>query len=301
MPNVTIRIENDAVVPQRIAGVVVEVYSLLAVFQTSGTTDVNGEVVFSLPVAQYDLVFFKTGVSILPRQPQRIDVLVDPPNTNTFLLSAHERTLQESIDPLKCRVTGRVVAPNGAPTVGRLIFVPCYEVIVADGGVMIPAQRLEFGSNAAGEFDFELYRGVKYEAYFLYVDVIFEEIPPKLIVWVPDAPAIELSKLLFPVPVGVTFTAPTISLAAGGDRDETITYDVAFEDGSDRTSVLWAYVKLTNTDESVVDASIADGVLTLIPKAAGTATISTERVVSDRILFNPLAAFATGSVVVTVT
>lgn len=301
MPTVTIQIENDEVVPQRIAGVVVEVYNLAAVFQTSGTTDANGEVVFSLPIAQYDLVFFKTGVSILPKQPQRIDVLVAPPNSNTFLVSAHERVLQESIDPLKCRVTGRVVAPNGSPTVGRLIFVPCYEVIVADGGVMIPAQRLEYGSTQAGEFDFELYRGVKYEAYFLYVDVLFEEIPPKMIVWVPDSPAIELHKLLFPVPVDVTFTAATISLVAGGDRDETIEYDVVFEDGSDRDSVLWAYVKLTNTDEAVVDASISGGVLTLIPKAAGTATISMERVVSDRILFNPLAAFTTDSVVVTVT
>lgn len=301
MPTVTIRIENDEVVPQRIPGIVVEAYDLSAVFQTSGTTDVNGEVVFSLPIASYDLVFYKAGVSILPKQPQRIDVLVSPPNSNTFLLSAHERELPESIDPLKCRVTGSVVAPNGSPIKGRIIFVPCKEVVVAGGNVMVPAQRLEFASNDDGEFDFELYRGLRYEAYFLYLESIFDTLPPKIDIYTPDDPAIEFHKLLFPLPIDFTFTAATISLTAGDDPDETIEYDIVFEDGSDRERALWSYVKLTNTDSGVVEASISGGKLILKPLAAGSATISTERIVSDRILFNPLPAFTTDSVVVTVT
>ena len=119
MPITTIRIKNDLPVPAALVGALVEFYNLAGVFQTSGTTESNGEVAVTLAVGSYDVFMRKAGVTFLPSQPQRIDVLVSPPNSNLFLVSCHERVAPETTDPLRCRVSGSVLGVGGGPFKSR--------------------------------------------------------------------------------------------------------------------------------------------------------------------------------------
>lgn len=301
MPNVTILVNNDLPTPAPVAGIVVEFYSTGGVFQTSGTTDSDGEVTVSLPVAFYDVVFYKTGVSILPKQPQRIEVLASPA-TNNFLVSCHQRTAPESLDPLRCTVSGYIIGVDGKQARHRLIFEPVKNLLVLSQNVIAPYHRVEVASDEDGYFEFELLRDRQYNAYFVAPQGLFGQEPGKLDVVTPDQPAAPLDKLLFPVPLSMDFSASTISLSAGGDQDESITASLSYSDGSVRTSTgnQWAYVKIENTDNTIVEAFLSGGILCLKPLSAGTATITTSRVMSDLATIDPLENYTSESVVVTV-
>lgn len=299
MTTVTINVQTDDMSPAVIPGIVVEIFDLSAIYQTGGTTDSGGQVVVSLPDGSYDVTFFKIGISILPKQPQRI--IVDHTlSSNSFLVTAHVRTLPESVDPLKCRITGNTVGADGSPSPARLIFSIKKEFIIRQGSVLTYGERVEYQADVDGKFDFELYRSTKYEGFVMNMDQLFGKTPPKLDIEVPDAPALELSKLLFPAPVDFDFSVGSISILITDGVNQTITYDVFYEDGSIRSSVPWATVKLTNTDDTVVDASLLGGMLVLNPKKVGTATITTTIQLSDDAIYDPAPSYASDSVVVTV-
>lgn len=302
MPVVTIRIENDLPSPTNVEDVVVEFYSTAGVFQTSGTTDSAGEVQVTLPEDEYDLFFYKVGVSILPKQPQRIDVLPDP-DPNIFLVTCHEREMPESVDPLRCTVSGRILGVDGKQSVHRLIFSPVKNLLSLDGNVIALHHRVEVKSDADGYFEFELLRNQEYNAYFVFPEDLFGQQPGKLDIVTPDQPSAALDKLLFPLPVDLEFSAATISLSAGAVQDETITTTITFSDGSVRTTLSspWAYIKVENTDNTIVEAFISGSKLCLRPLTAGTATITTTRVMSTHSVIDPLPAYASESVEVTVT
>lgn len=301
MPTVTIRIQNDLPAPLRVSGVLVEFYNLASVFQTSGTTDANGEVAVSLPVTEYNVFMYKAGVSISPRQPQRIAVL-EAPSSNIFLVTAHVRALPESSNPLFCRVSGFLLRADGKQTKTRLVVSPTLSLLVLDGNIIAPESRAEIASNDAGYFEFDLLRDVKYNVYFIYQDELFGVEQGKLDVRVPAQPGIQIDKLLFPLPANLSFSEGTIALVAGGAANLAITYITTFTDGSVRAAGLpWSYVKVNSSNTGVVDAVLKDGKLWLTPKLPGTANVTAERIVSQNALWRPLPGFTTGTVVVTVT
>lgn len=302
MPAVTLTVMNDAVSPAPVEGVVVEVYTTGAVFVTSETTDADGLVTVTLPIADYDFLFYKTGISILPRQPQRIEVLADG---NDFTVTCHQRVLPESIDPKKTRVTGNFLSVFGETTRERIVFVPKLELIVYLSGVMTLDGSREVASDDEGYFDFELLRGQEYYVWFPHLNVLLGEAvgsaSGRLLVKVPDAAGIELDKLLFPLPQDLSFSAEEITLVAGADPDESVDAVLTYSDGSVRTSgVLWAGVSLSNTDNTVVEAAIRDGQLCLTPLSAGTATISSTRAIRSFAFWEEVPAYETDSIVVTV-
>lgn len=302
MPPVTIRVLSDEPSPQPIAGVVIEFYSTAAVFQTGGTSDVAGEVTVTLPEADYDVMLYKVGVTILPKQPQRITV--DDALSNIFEVAGHIRVRPESVDPLRCTVSGNILGVDGLQAKHRLIFEPKKVLASLSGNIIALYSRREVASDEEGYFEFELLRNTKYTAYFLFPQDLFCEQPGKLDIVVPDQPSVALDVLLFPLPIDVDFSTNAISLVAGDPTDETTEVEIGFSDGSVRetTSTPWGYISVTNTDATVVEASISDGqVLCLKPLAAGTATITTVRVISEKATFDPLPDFVTESVVVTVT
>ncbi len=305
MPPVTIRVLSDDPSPVPVSGVVVEFYDTSALFQTSGTTDVNGEVTGTLPDDTYDVLFYKPGISILPKQPQQI--VVDSLLSNTFEVTAHVRSLPESIDPLRIKVSGYIKGVGGGVAVHRLIFEPVKDLLVLSNNVIAPYHRIEFTSNDDGYFEFELLRNTKYKAYFLWPQDLFCTQPGKLDVITWNGPAIQLDALLFPIPINLEFSQNTISLPVSPTPDETVEITLSFSDGTDRDtrnaySTPWSGVTLTNTDNTVVEACILDGgVLSLKALTPGTATISTVREIPSKVVIDPLPAYTTESIVVTVT
>lgn len=302
MTTVTIRVLSDEPTPSLIEGVAIEFYdSTTAVFQTNGVTDDSGEVIVSLPDGSYDVIFYKVGLSILPKQPQRITV--SSLATNTFEVSGHLRTRPESIDPLRCTISGFILGVDGKQAKHRLIFEPVKTITVLSNMVIAPYSRREVASSEEGYFEFELLRNTKYTAYFVFPQALFGTEPGTLDIITPDLPGVGLDVLLFPVPVNFTFSAPTISLVAGADKDESIDVQLSFSDGSVRETLgsPWAGVRLTNTNGDVVQASIDATKLCLKPISPGTAVITTVRTMNDRAFFDPLQAYTTDTIVVTVT
>ena len=302
MPPTTIRIEDDTPGTDPVSGVLVEFFTTVGVFETLGTSDVAGEVTVDLPIGLHNVFFYKTGVSILPKQPQQIDVL-DLPATNIFLVSAHVKELPESVDPLRCKVSGHILGLDGKGSKHRLIFDTLKTPIILIGNIIAPYHRIEFDSDENGYFEFELLRNTHYNAYFVFPQDLFGMQPGVLDVITPNQPAVTLNDFLFPIPLNMDFSANTISLTAGADWDDSIEADVSFSDGSSRdtTSTPWAAIKIVNSDNLVVEAVLISGKLALKPLAAGTATITTEREIPDQAVIDPLEAYTSESVVVTVT
>lgn len=300
MPSVTIRVLDDEPSPAAIEGVVVQFYSTGGVFHTSGTTDADGEVVVSLPVEEYDVLFYKVGVSILPKQPQRIEVI--DPGSNVFTVTGHVKDSPESVDPLRCTVSGSILGVDGKQAIHKIVFEPVKNLLVLDGNVIAPYHRVQVESNDDGYFEFELLRNTQYNAYFVAPQDLFGQQPGKLDIVTPNQPGVALDRLLFPVPTNLDFSANAITLVAGSGQDESITGTLTYSDGSTRTATgsPWAYIKVENTNNQVVEAFLSGGKLCLLPLSAGTVTITTTRVMADLVTFNPLLAYTSESVTVTV-
>lgn len=303
MPPVTIRVLSNDPSPVPIEGVVVELYDAVsAVFQTSGFTSSAGEVAITLPDGDYDVLLYKVGVTFLPKQPQQITVATLL--SNIFEVTAHSRVRPESVDPLRCTISGFILGVDGKQAKHRLIFEPIKTVTVLSHNIIAPYSRREIASGEDGYFEFELLRRTKYFAYFVFPQDLFGIQPGKLDVVVPDNSSILLDSLLFPVPLNLTFSTSAILLVAGASSDNTTQVVLTYSDGSIREALSspWAYVSVTNTDASIVEASISDAkVLHLKPLTPGVATITTIRTISDRAFFDPILDYVTQSVVVTVT
>jgi hypothetical protein len=304
MPTVTIRVESDLLPPSRVSGVLVEFYDLAGIFQTSGTTDTNGEVLVTLPLASYDVCLYKVGIVILPRQPQRIEVL-DPPEENIFSVACHVRVLPESSEPTKCRVTGKVIGTGGGPSKDRLIFTPLKYLLVISEDVLLPESRAEFSPDDLGNFDFELLRGQEYKCYFLHLETLFGSSENFVTAIVPSVGGIKLDKLLFPLPVSLSFSESSISIPLVDGENQDIDYTVSYSDGSvssDRLGgVLWASTTIDNDNDLVVSAEMLGGKLILTPLLAGTAIITTTRVLKEDVFWDSPPVYVSESIEVTVT
>jgi len=88
----TVILESDDPSPALIDGLTVRLFDTLGAFVTSGVTDVNGEVTVDLPDADYDLYFFKSGVSINDGMPQRITIDVASRPSSVSDLWVHSRS-----------------------------------------------------------------------------------------------------------------------------------------------------------------------------------------------------------------
>jgi hypothetical protein len=302
MPNVTIRLQDDSVSNPRIEDVAVEFYDTDGVFQTSGTTDEDGEVTVSLPVDFYDVMFFMQGLTILPSQPQRIEVL--SPGPNIFLVTGHIRALPESSNPLKTKVSGFLLGGALTATRTRVMISPAKDLLIVGTNVILPESRVEFSSSDAGYFEFELVRGLKYVAIFRDMDEFMDVVPPTFSLIVPDAPGIALDTLFFPLPVSLEHDDDTLSLIAGAEDDVSIGYFITYSDGSETDNrpsmVPWSSLQATSSDETVATVVLEDGHLRIDPIAPGTTTISTIRHFNDAVLWTDPPAFVTTEVVVTV-
>lgn len=303
MAAITVRVMDDEPTPAPIPGVLVQFFNTGAVFQTSGTTDADGEVVVALPANDYDVLFYKAGISILPSQPQRIQVEDEDPHE--FEVEAHVRTRPESTNQDRCKVSGYILGADGGRYQTSVVFRPFRELTITKGNLIAMQSSIEVHSNDDGYFEFELLRDTTYIATFVVPRTLFCEDPGRIKVMTPDGPAVDLYSLLFPMPVHMDFSANVITLVVDPDAepDTSIDYTLTFNDGSERVSLSspWGSVTLSNTDNEVVEACLEGGKLFLRPLGAGTATITTTRTVPMNVEYDPLPNYVTESVVVTVT
>jgi hypothetical protein len=299
---VTIHIVSDDTIPVAVAGVVVDFYNLSAVLQTGGTTDSSGNVTVSLPDGTYNVFMYKAGVIIIPKQPQQIVVDHTLPS-NSFRVTAHIPSKPESVDPKRCTVSGHILGVDGLQAIHRLIFEPVKDLTIISGNVIAPLHRIEVTSDDNGYFEFDLLRNTKYNAYFLFPQDLFGKQPGKLDVQTPNGASANLADFLFPIPINVTFSVSSISLPVSAIWDISVIYAVMGSDGVSRnvTGTPWAGVAITNTDATIVDTRFEDGILMLLPKTPGTATISTVREIPSIVEFDPLPNFVSDTIVVTVT
>jgi hypothetical protein len=296
---ITLRVQSDLLPPTLVEGVFVRAYQPDGTFVTEGTTDDDGEVLFLLPAGAYDLLFFKQGFAVV--QPQRITVVEDDPAI--YRVAGHLHTLQEAVDPLYCRVSGYLRDLLGrSATDLNLQLEAVSEVLVANHILTSPGTSKLLRPDSSGLFQFDLLRGQKYNLYPFAIASMLGVSPAKIEVLVPNTPAVSLDSLLFPVPTSFTFSVDAKTLHVGDPTDMSVLTTVTHSDGNVRQNALvWGGVKVTNTDGSVVEAVLGAGMVMLRPLKPGTAVISAERAVNDKVQFLPQApAFTAGTLAITV-
>lgn len=297
----TIRVLNDLLPAGRVTDVLVHIYEANGARAAQGVTDSQGEAAFLLPEAPYDVYLYKLGIAVLPRQPQRI--VVDAALSNIFGIAVHVALLPESTNPNLCRVTGSLIGPDGSPTRDvKLGLAPTPQVLVIGGQAVSPQSQLFQQPDTRFCFDFTLLRQVDYDAYFVLQSGVQMAEPGKLSLKVPDAPAIDINNLLFPLPVDAAFSEDILALPVSASAYNEVGIVVTYSDGSVRQiAPTWGSVALLVSDPLVLDAEIVMDKLSLKAKQAGVATITAVRVLGAAAQWLPtLPGFTTGSLVVTV-
>lgn len=309
-----IRILDDQPSPQPISGVVVQIYTELGLLVTSGTTDGDGVMAFLLVDGTYNVLFYKFGVSILPRQPQQI-VVDTLAVSNNFLVTGHVATLPESPDPLRCRISGYLLGADGLPTQDqRISFSPCPDIsVVQSSSSLVSIQsQIEVSPDSRGYFQFDLIRGMRYRGCLLGV-TSFPQLgidPAVLEIIVPDLPALLLPNLLFPVPVLVEFSPDTISipLASGPDGEATlgtIHYSDGSASGTETNSRTrqppFARLDYEYSDPALFSIILSNGSTQVTPYVAGVGTVSLSRTIASALFYPNPPEFLSPPLEVTVT
>jgi len=309
---VQLTVQDDQPSPQPVQSVVVQIYTTLGALVTSGTTDSSGNVSFLLPDGPYNVLFYKQGVSILPRQPQRI-VVDSLAISNNFLVSSHVSTLPESPDPLRCRASGDLLGVDGLPIHDlRISFRPTTDLQVVGGNLVSVQSQIEVKPDQNGHFQFDLLRGVVYKAYLRAVDSfpILGIDPLALDVIGPPLPAVSLVNLLFPLPVLVEFSVDSISipLAAGPNGDATLG-TIHYADGttsgttpSNRTQLPpFARLDYVYSDPDLFSIILSNGSTQVTPYKTGTGTVTLVRSLPQSIFWPSPPAFVSETLTVTIT
>lgn len=221
---VDVLVRDVAVPNDPVSGVVVRVYDEDgAALLTSGTTDVDGHVEFTLdgqdPGVAYQLRTFKHGIAI--PQPQLIEVYSpaseSPTGTNNFRLDAEVFTLPPAVDPKLCRLSGYIKDPSGRPVRGRDIhFIHRFNpLVVGDLSeealvVGVLGERVAQRTDKDGYFQIDLWRNGCYRA----IVESHENVGRTVVV--PDLAAANINLVLFPRVHEVVFDPPgPWSLAVG--------------------------------------------------------------------------------------
>lgn len=301
-----INVESDDVISIAISDVVVRVFDLIGNFVTSGTTGQDGILMIDLPPADYNLTFFRYGVSIIEGMPQTITVDSTPAQ---FVVKAHVTTIPEAIDPLQCRVSGTIKGADGEKTKDiRMTMEMCPEVAVLSGIVIAPQQIIDIKPDRDGFYEFNVLRKTKYRLYFPQLKSLFAVEPAELTCIAPNLPSIHLSDFLFPVPVDAAFGAATLSVVLGGDPDSSISCTITYSDGSlndmgiRNTPPFFTGLEAISDNVTVAVAAFSVDKLIVTPKGIGTCTVVITRQVSTQLItYDPLPEFTTDILTVTVT
>ena len=280
---VNIYIQNSAAVPLPVPGILVHVYDADGINLISGSeTNADGCAGFLLEGSdayggtEYQLRFYKIGLRI--DSPQQI-LVVEPAGsvTNDFDITCHDlREQPEAHDSRFCRLYTTLI-DNAGQVVrgGRFSFRLTRNPVVLSGALM-PVQDSEVYSDADGRVEIDLIRGGEYTV--LLPGYEGGEVAN---IVVPDAPAWELTTVVFPYPLLLTFDPETpITVAVGAYT--TIDLSLCLSDGRvfhDAGVLPW--VDVYASDDCVGLQYRGGGKLRITGKSAGTCTLSARVRTSD--------------------
>ena len=171
------------------------------------TTGPTGIISSLLPTAKYQIRCFKFGVSF---QASLIEVLA-PPAVNKFVITGEKYVYPSSTDVRLCTASGHFRTPTGGIARGIDIhFIAKWNPITLDGSAIMP-ERVTTRSNDKGYVEIPLIRFAQY-------DVTIEGMEDyQRTISVPDAPAVNISDLIFPVVDLITIEEAGPYTVAQGD------------------------------------------------------------------------------------
>lgn len=305
---VTVRVYAVDESDDALDGVLVQVYDNTDTFVTQNSTSIVGaeayaEFTLNGEVAGegYTIRMSKLGVAFDgllgddSKTPQAVAVY-DPPagapvtGTNYFQVQGQTFSLPASTNPRLCKASGffKDAAGRPRPTLD-IKFVPQFDPLIVDGDAVMGYQ-VQGSTDEDGYFEVELYRTGSYQVLLEALDDIPRSIE------VPDASSINLVSLLFPTVASVTYDPDPVSVAVDDTVDVTLTIVTTTSvtlDPVDRD------VTFTTSDSSIATVQVtSDGVLRIMGRSAGSATITAERV-DDSIVVIPSTTLATLDVTVT--
>lgn len=267
--SVTLLVLNDDTEATAIAGVVVRVFdSTGTYFQTQGTTDDQGRVVFTLlSDLSYQLRFFKEKVSL--KQPVLITVS-DVAGENIFVAKGHVYAPPEAVHPRLCRCSGFFKNLDNSPAREHAIHViSIFDPILFEGNTML-TERLLQRTNDAGYVEFDL---VRFGQYQVTVEG-FED--TQRIITIPDAPSANLPDLMFAVVDHIDFVPPGPWTIAAGQR-LLVTPTVWTSDGRTLPGAAVDDLTWTTSDSNVMVVCLAGPQLELRGGATGVADLRAVR------------------------
>jgi hypothetical protein len=161
-------------------------------------TDANGIVALLMPTGIFQLRFFKFGVTF---SAQLIEVL-PAPQVNTFKVKGETYVYPQSTDTRICIAAGIFRTPTGGIARGiDMHFIAKWSPILLDNSAIMP-ERVTQRSNNNGYAEVPLIRFGQY-------NVTIEGMEDyQRVISVPDAPAVNISNLLFPRVTVITFEEP---------------------------------------------------------------------------------------------
>jgi hypothetical protein len=170
-------------------------------------TDANGIVALLMPTGIFQLRFFKFGVTF---SAQLIEVL-PAPQVNTFKVKGETYVYPQSTDTRICIAAGIFRTPTGGIARGiDMHFIAKWSPIILDGSAIMP-ERVTQRTNNEGYAEVPLIRFGQY-------DVTIEGMEDyQRCISVPNAPAVNIANLLFPVINLITFEEPGPYMIAVGE------------------------------------------------------------------------------------
>lgn len=270
LETVQVLVQDDAVVPAGIAGVVVRFFDNTNTnLITQATTNTDGLVDVTLVApSSYHVRFYKERVAF--QQPQLLSVTVSPPANNQFLVHGHVYSPPEALNARMCCCSGFFRQPDNSPAVNHDIhFIPKFDPLLLEGNAML-TERVRGRTDSRGYVQVELVRFGQYE---VTVEGLEDQ---QRVVTIPDAPSVNLPDLLFSVVDRITFSpAGPWQVDVGVLSEITVTPTVHTSDGrilpgTALQDVQWAVADPTvavvlPTDKTLVLRGLRPGTTTLTP------------------------------------
>ena len=171
--------------------------------------------------------------------------------------------------------------------------------------------QIEVHPDTTGYFQFDLIRGMRYQACLLGVSSfpLLGIEPAVLEIIVPDLPALLLPNLLFPVPVLVDFSPDTISIPlAGGPDGESTLGTIHYSDGSSSGTEAssrtrqppFARLDYVYSDLTLFSIILSNGSTQVTPLATGTGTVALARTIAAALFYPDPPEFLSPPLTVTV-
>ena len=287
---------DDEVVPNDLEGVRLRVFDSADLFLTEGETDGAGELSLVLagapdPGELYYVRIFKEGWTVVEGPTQTIRVL-DPlvsPLTNNFDIHLSQPTLEVSLDPKMCLLTGYLVdaAGRGLKGVGIRFHPRLSAPEVKMGGLPFPSDPTLLASKAIisealfvtdvnGKVQPLLPRGGVFDVLINGLETPGNQILE--MVRIPDASSARLEDVLWPYVTSVTYDPTSLSLAVDEEADVTV-YVQASNGCPLEGENFGAFLEFTIDDDTVAEMTVLEGgALRLRGLQAGSTDIQVARV-----------------------